>query len=164
MLVLLRCLWWRRGRRGLLNGLLDPGGEAGVARLPLQEPGREIGTGLGEVAPVVEPAQFLQAVVAGLARQVVEGVAEEVNVAALVGGLGQDLADRGAKAGVVVGDDELDAREAAGDQAAEKVAPRGAALAAESSTARICRRPSQSMPMAMCTAWLRTTPPSRTRS
>ena len=59
----------------------------------------------------------------------VEGVPEEVHVAALVGRLGQGLADRGAEAGVVVGDDEFDAMEAAGDQAAKEVAPGRAALA-----------------------------------
>ena len=35
-----------------------------------------------------EPAQLLQAVVVGLAGQVVEGVGEEVDVAALQGGFG----------------------------------------------------------------------------
>jgi hypothetical protein len=35
-----------------------------------------------------EPAKFLQAVVVGLAGQMVEGVAKEVDVAALKGGLG----------------------------------------------------------------------------
>jgi hypothetical protein len=41
----------------------------------------------------------------------VEGVAKEVDVAALEGGFGQNLADGGAKAGVIVGDDERDCRE-----------------------------------------------------
>ena len=59
----------------------------------------------------------------------VEGVAQEVHIAALPGGLGQDLGDALAQAGVVVGDDELHAGEAALPQAGEEVAPAGGALA-----------------------------------
>jgi hypothetical protein len=58
------------------------------------------------------PAQPLQAVVIELARQVVEGVAEQVYIAPLEGSFVQDLADRHAKAYVIVGDDELDAVDA----------------------------------------------------
>jgi hypothetical protein len=57
------------------------------------------------------PAQPLQAVVE-LARQVVEGVAEQVYIAPLEGSFVQDLADRRAKAYVIVGADELDAVDA----------------------------------------------------
>ena len=39
--------------------------------------------GFLQVAPVVQPAQLRQAVVVGLARQVVERVAQEVHVATL---------------------------------------------------------------------------------
>ena len=53
----------------------------------------------------------------------VEGVAEEVHIAPLEGRFGQDLADRHAKAGVIVGDDELDAVEAPPTQAEEEVLP-----------------------------------------
>jgi hypothetical protein len=51
------------------------------------------------VAPL---AQLLQTVVVGLAREMVQGVAEEVHVASLDGRLREDLADGRAKAGVVV--------------------------------------------------------------
>jgi hypothetical protein len=44
---------------------------------------------------------------------VVEGIPEEVPVAALPGGLRQNLADSGDKPSMIVGDDELDAPEAA---------------------------------------------------
>src|SRR5580693_8404889 len=74
-------------------------------------------------APVVEPAQLLQAVVVGLARQVVEGVAQEVDIASLKGGLGEDLTDARAKPGMIVGDDELDAMQASPAQAKEEVLP-----------------------------------------
>ncbi len=64
-----------------------------------------------------------------LTRQVVEGVPQEVDVTALVGGLGEPLADGGPEAGVVVGDDELDAMEAAGPKREQEVLPGGTALA-----------------------------------
>src|SRR3546814_20262791 len=54
----------------------------GIFGAPSGEPLGEIGAGLGEVAPVVEPAQFLQAVVVGLPWQVIERVPQEVHVAA----------------------------------------------------------------------------------
>ena len=47
--------------------------------------------GFGAVAPVVEPAQLGQAVIAGFAREVIQGVAQEVDVAALPARLGQRL-------------------------------------------------------------------------
>src|SRR3546814_2681266 len=81
--------------------------DLGIFGAPSGEPLGEIGAGLGEVAPVVEPAQFLQAVVVGLPWQVIERVPREVHVAALVCGAGQHLADRRAQAGMIVGDDEL---------------------------------------------------------
>src|SRR3546814_3969665 len=77
---------------GLLDRLLGPVGEPGIFGAPSGEPLGEIGAGLGEVAPVVEPAQFLQAVVVGLPWQVIERVPQEVHVAALVCGAGQHLA------------------------------------------------------------------------
>ena len=80
--------------------------------------------GLFDRAAVVKPAQLLQAVVVGLARQVIEGVAQEVDVAALERGVGQDLADGRAQACMIVGDDQLDAVEAAFAQADEEVLPR----------------------------------------
>src|SRR3546814_18509508 len=58
-------------------------GEPGIFGAPSGEPLGEIGAGLGEVAPVVEPAQFLKAVVVGLPWQVIERVPQEVHVAAL---------------------------------------------------------------------------------
>src|SRR3546814_2540950 len=63
---------------GLLDRLLGPVGEPGIFGAPSGEPLGEIGAGLGEVAPVVEPAQFLQAVVVGLPWQVIERVPQEV--------------------------------------------------------------------------------------
>ena len=73
----------------LLDGLLDPGDELRITRAPFGDPGGKVAAGLLDRAAVVEPAQLLQAIVVGLARQVVEGVAEEVDVASLEGGLGE---------------------------------------------------------------------------
>jgi hypothetical protein len=52
---------------------------------------------------------------------VIEGVAAEVHKAPLKDRFRQDLAHRHAKAGVIIGDDELDAVEAQPTQAEEEV-------------------------------------------
>jgi hypothetical protein len=95
------------------------------------------------------PAQFLQAVVIGLARQVVEGVAEEVHIAPLEDRFGQDLADRHAKAGVIVGDHELEPFRPHRRRSRRKSFPDERLSRFPISTARIWRRPSQSTPMAV---------------
>jgi hypothetical protein len=64
-------------------------------------------------AAIVEPAQFLQAVVVHLARHVIERVPEEMHVAALPRHLGEHFPDRCLETLVVVGDDKLDTGEAA---------------------------------------------------
>src|SRR6516165_9907562 len=110
-------------RERLFNGFLDPSDELRIAGSPFGDPGGEVLAGLLDRPAVVKPAQLLQAVVVGLAGQVIEGVAEEVDVAALESGFGKDLADGRAKAGVIVGDDELDAVEAAPTQAEKEVLP-----------------------------------------
>lgn len=56
---------------------LDPIDELRIFALPLGDPGRQIPVGLLQVAPVVDPAQFLQTVVVRLPGQVVEGIPEE---------------------------------------------------------------------------------------
>ena len=60
--------------QGLADVRFDPVGELGVARRPAGEPRVEVLLGLFEVAPVVEPAQLLAAVIVGLARQIVEAL------------------------------------------------------------------------------------------
>jgi hypothetical protein len=44
------------------------------------------------IAAIVEPTPLLQTVVVDSARHVIEGVAQEVYIASLVGRLGQNLA------------------------------------------------------------------------
>ncbi len=89
----------------------DPVGELGVARRPAREPRLEVLLRFFEIAPVVEPAQLLAAIVVGFARQIVEDIAEEVHVAALPHGFGQQLAHGALQARVIVGDDKLHAVE-----------------------------------------------------
>ena len=75
--------------QGLLDGFLDPSDQLRIASSPFGDPCGEVLVGLLDRAAVVEPAQFLQAVVVGLSGQMVEGVAKEVDVAALKGGFGK---------------------------------------------------------------------------
>ena len=59
----------------------------------------------------------------------IERIAQEVHVAALPGGLGEHLAQGLLDAGMVVGDDEIYAAQAALAQADEEVLPARAGLA-----------------------------------
>jgi len=88
-----------------------------------------------------------------------------MHVAALEGGFGKNLADGGAEG----------RRDRKATTNSTPLRPRRRKPTRKSfqeerlsrlamSTARIWRRPSQSIPMAMSTAWLVTTPPSRTFS
>src|SRR5438270_6117685 len=70
---------------------------------------RSPGSGFAGPRTGSQPAQLLQAVVADLARHVVERVGQEIHVAALIGGFRQSLAQRRPEAGVIIGEDELDA-------------------------------------------------------
>ncbi len=74
--------------------------------LPFAEPGGDVAANLDELAPIPrvrpkagprtgsDPAQLLQAIVGQLARQMVERVAQEMDITALPGSAGQDFADR----------------------------------------------------------------------
>src|SRR5690242_5645948 len=114
--------------QGLLDVVLDPVAQPGVFALPLGKPLNNIAAHLGEIAPIVEPAQLLQTIVVDLARYIIERVSEEMHVAALPSGLGQDLADRLLQAGVIVRDNKLNPGQAARLQPEEKVAPARPAL------------------------------------
>jgi len=63
---------------------LDPVGARGIFSGPF-----------GEILPVIEPAQFLQAGAVGLAGQVLERIPEKVDITPLPGGIGQDLVPAG---------------------------------------------------------------------
>lgn len=51
--------------------------------LPARRQGGEIDLPLGEVAAVAESSEFLQAIVAGFARRMIEGISEEVDKGAV---------------------------------------------------------------------------------
>ena len=154
---------------------------------PQVEPAAQVLAGFGGVAAVVKPAQFGEAIVVGFARQMVEGVAQKVDVTALPGGFGEDFGDGAFETGMVVGAERSETAKgrslcpkgSAGGrwQMARRTPLRPRCLRPRtnsrqlvvlsrpaSSTPRIRRRPSQSMPMATSTARERMTPSSRTFS
>lgn len=69
-------------------------------------------------------ARLLQAVVVALARHMIQRVPEEMNITPLPGRLRQNLRDRLAEAGMIVGDHELHTVEA------EKLCPHSASVIA----------------------------------
>jgi hypothetical protein len=92
-----------------------------------------------------------------------EAVPEEVDSAALPAAA-QDLRDRGLQPGVRVGDGQLDADQAARDEAAQELGQNASVSASPTSIERISRRPVSWTPWAMTSALLTTRPPSRTFS
>ncbi len=52
----------------LIDVFFDPAGEPGILGRPLGKPRRQIAPRLAEIAAIVEPAQFLQAVIVDPAR------------------------------------------------------------------------------------------------
>jgi hypothetical protein len=78
---------------------------------------------LGGVAAVVEPAQFCEAIVVGFAREIVECIAKEMNVAALPCGLWEDFSDGALEAWMIIGNGEANAGEATLLETEEKGAP-----------------------------------------
>lgn len=112
---------------GLLDVFFDPGAELGVFWRPVVEPAAEVLACFCGVAAVVEPAQFGEAIVVGFAREMVEGVAQKVDVAALPCGLGEDFCDGTFEAGMVAGNGEAHAAQAALLEAEDELTPaRGA--------------------------------------
>src|SRR6266404_4780361 len=71
----------------------------------------------------IQPAQLLQTVVVDPARDVVERVAQKMHVAALIGRLHQNLAQRCPQAGMIIGHDELDAVQTARLQPQQEIPP-----------------------------------------
>jgi hypothetical protein len=128
--VLVMLTWQPEEGQRLFDRLLDPTGQTRIAGRPFGKPGRKISLRLIKVAPIIEPSQLLQAVVTMLAWQVIERVPKEMNVTALPGGLRDHLADRRDETGMIVGDHQFDAPQAASFQPDEEVLPGRAALAA----------------------------------
>jgi hypothetical protein len=103
--------------------------ELRILALPFGDPGHPIPVGFPQIAPVVDPAQLLQAIVIGFAWQVVERVPQEMHVAALPGRFGKHFADGLLQTGMIVGNDELDARQTTLFEPQQKVLPTALALA-----------------------------------
>src|SRR5580704_3919095 len=101
--------------------LFDPSGEPRIFARPARQPGRQLAAGFGQIAAGVEPAQLVQAVVVDLARDGVQGVTPEIDIAALPDGFGQDLTNRRLQPRMIVGDDQLDAVKPARLESAQKV-------------------------------------------
>lgn len=62
---------------------LHPLGEFGACSGPLGEPVFGIVLGFRGITPVVEPAEFLPAVIVGLAREIIQGIAQEMDIRVL---------------------------------------------------------------------------------
>src|SRR5215470_6041257 len=107
----------------LVDVLFDPASELGILARPSGKPGGKISACLGEIAAIVKPAQFLQAVVVDAARHVVERVAQKMYVTALIGRLCQDLVQCRSEPGVIIGDDKLDAVQTARLEPQQEVPP-----------------------------------------
>ena len=69
---------------------------------------RSPGSGFAGPRTGSQPAQLLQAVVVDPARHVVARVPQEMHVAALIGRLRQNFAQRRPQTGMIVGDDKFD--------------------------------------------------------
>jgi hypothetical protein len=66
----------------------DLGGAPRIFARPPRQPSRQVAARFDPVAAGVEPAQLLQAIVIDFARDLVQGVAQKVDIAALPDGFG----------------------------------------------------------------------------
>ena len=114
---------------GLVDVRLDPRAQLRMFILPAHEPRGQIAPRFLGVVPVVDPAQFDQAIIRLLARQVIERVAQEVDVTPLPIGFGQRLHNRAFESGVIVADRQLHAVQAAFFQAHQMIFPAAHTLA-----------------------------------
>src|SRR5215831_12179470 len=126
---MLMVLAWQavEGQR-LDDVLFDPARKLWIFARPFGEPGSQIAARLGEIAPVIEPTQFLQAVIVDATRHVVERISQKMHVTALIGRFRQDLAQCRPEPGVIIGDHELDATETARLEPGKKIPPARPAL------------------------------------
>src|ERR1700730_10749807 len=126
MLVMLA--WESIETKCFFKVFFNPDGEPWIFACPPRQPGRQIAACFGQIAAGVEPAQLLQAVVVDLARYVVQGVAEEMDIAALPDGFRQNLTNRRLKSRMIVGDHQLHAVKPAHLESAQELAPARAAF------------------------------------
>ena len=113
----------------LLDVRLDPFAETGVFIRPLGEPKPQIVTGLGKGSTIIDPAQFDHAVgIDMLFREMIPCVTQEMDIASLPYGLGQNFGDRVTNAAMVVADHELHTMKPSFLELNEEVFPNGFAL------------------------------------
>jgi hypothetical protein len=120
--------WQPMVSQRLLDVVLDPSDELGVAGLPLLNPRLDVGLRHFEPAAIVKPSQFLQAIVVALSREMIDGIPQEVHVAALPGSTRQAFRNRLFQPFVVIRDHKLDAVETALLEPHQELAPARAAF------------------------------------
>src|SRR5208337_2031632 len=69
----------------------DPCAQLRIFFLPAVQPLGQVLLGLAEITPVINPAKLLEAVIICLSRQVIQGVSQEMNIAALPNRFWQNL-------------------------------------------------------------------------
>src|SRR5438309_4434613 len=89
---------------------------------------RSPGSGFAGPRTGSQPAQLLQEVVIDPARHVVERIPQEMHIAALIGRLRQNFAQRRPQTGMIVGDDKFDTVQTARLQPQQEIPPARSAL------------------------------------
>jgi hypothetical protein len=113
---------------GLLDVRLDPSAQLGVLLRPALQPAGQVGARFQHRVSFIKPGQLGDAVVGVAAAELVTGVAQEVDVAALPAGFGEDFHDGALEAGMIVADDHLHPVQPAFLQAEQLGLPRARAL------------------------------------
>jgi hypothetical protein len=88
--MLVVCRRVAKERKGLFDAGFGPFAQPRIAHLPLLQPLAQMLAGFLYAAAVVDPAQFDQAVRVGFARKIVERITQEVDLATLPAGFGQE--------------------------------------------------------------------------
>ena len=109
--------------KGFFDILLHPVTELLILFLPLAQPGRQVLMGFFEISSIVNPAQFLQAVVISFAGEMIHGIAQKMDVAALPQRLRQDFSDRLLEPFMIIRHHQVHSGESTILQADEKLPP-----------------------------------------
>ena len=96
----------------MLYVILYPTTKLGIALFPFSQPGSKVLLGFLEISPIIKPSQLGEAVIVSLSWEMVESIAQEVNVAALPGGFWEHFLNGLDQAAVVIGNRELDTAQA----------------------------------------------------
>jgi hypothetical protein len=107
----------------LFDVFFNPATELRASLLPLLQPDRQVSLGLLQTTPIIQPAQLHQAVPVGLARQMIESIAQEVNIATLPSSFRQNLSYSLLEAAVIISNRQFDTAQASLAQALQKLTP-----------------------------------------